>query len=182
MTERKPSEYGQPEDRPRDRSGWFKSSGTAGDCLAADELWLFGRGELTADRRDAVRDHLTVCVWCSEKVARLTDPVLSPSDSTADPVPPGLNRQTRRLWTPSPVLRIWRSQALWAIFFVASIGISFGVPRYHKQFLVIALVCGIRWALSGRANRQSISIAKIDAGDASGRSSRQRDFKNHRTP
>ena len=55
------------------RHGWFKAEEPKETCPAADELWLFTRSELAAERRDSVRDHLIRCVWCSEKTARMAD-------------------------------------------------------------------------------------------------------------
>lgn len=143
------------------KQGWFKASDSPSACPAADELWSFGRGEMTADRRDAMRDHLTACVWCSEKIARTAE--LDKTAPFAEPAPADLDRKARRrLGSGYSFKTIWQSQFLWMTLFLASLLISFGTPRYYKQFLVIALVSGIRWALSERA-RHTLMITKLDS-------------------
>lgn len=143
----------------QNKQGWFKASEPAAPCPAMDELWGFSLGELAAERRDSVREHLTGCVWCTEKVARFAESGVQ-NASAAEPVPDALNRKTRRLWAQNPLSRIWRSSLFWMTLFVGSLAASFTQPRYYKQFLVIALVAGIRWALSERA-RHSILISRI---------------------
>lgn len=169
-----------------DSKGWIKAAKPEGACPAADELWRFGQGELAIERRDAVRGHLTECVWCRETAARISEldaagaatplsgktsasPVQPPFDA---PVPPSLDRKTRRIWSADPWRRLWRSQALWMALFALSIGVSFFQPRYYKQFLVIALVAGIRWALSERAAHRVAVWGAIAEDSGSGSSRR----------
>lgn len=159
-------------DTPKQHSGWFKSQEPQGACPAADELFFFVQGGMAAERRDAVRGHLAGCVWCSEKIARLSE---GDAASASETVPDALHRKTRRLWSANPLQKIWRSQILWMTLFVASLLISFGQPRYYKQFLVIALVSGIRWALSERSARHSITVTRLDTPSTSNRSSAKRD-------
>jgi hypothetical protein len=151
------------------KQSWFKASEPSGPCPPADELWSFGRGALAADRRDALKEHLSECVWCSEKIARMTEPSGVP-DSEAAAVPDDLDRRLRKHWTVSPFVRIWRSQILWMVLFVGSVLVSFADPRHYKQWLVIALVTGVRWALSERAARHTIWSVRVPeaSGTASG--------------
>ena len=140
------------------KQGWFKASGDAGVCPAADELWSLHQGDLTAERRDTLREHLIACVWCGEKAARFADTETAATET----VPTDLNQRTRRLWTANPIQKIWRSPFLWMTLFLGSLAVSFTTPRYYKQFLVIALVSGIRWAINERT-RHSITITQLNA-------------------
>jgi hypothetical protein len=137
-----------------EKRSWFKASEPSGPCPSADELWSFGRGDLAAGRRDALKEHLSECVWCSEKIARIIEPPGEPDAVAA--APEELDRRLRRNWTVSPFTRVWRSQVLWMVLFVGSVLISFNAPRHYKQWLVIALVTGVRWAMSERAARHTI--------------------------
>lgn len=153
------------------KRGWFRSERSERPCPAAEDLWAFVEGGIASEARDGIREHLISCAWCSEKVARMADPAAPVSE----PVPAGLDRKTRQLWTRNPVAVLWRSQVLWMLLFIGSLGTSFATPRYYKQFLVLALVSGIRWALSERA-RHSITISKLStAQDTSRISSRTKD-------
>lgn len=133
-----------------DRHGWFRASEPDGPCPAPDELWSFSRGELASVKRDEIRTHLTGCVWCGEKLARLGE--TAPADP--EKVPAELDRRLRSNWQSDPLIRVWRSPLLWTALFVSSIGVSFADPRHYKQWLVIALVTGVRWAMSERARHQ----------------------------
>ncbi len=153
------------------QQGWFKSQEPQTSCPSADELFFFVRGSMAADRRDTVREHMAGCVWCSEKIARLAE---GDAAAGSEPVPDALSRRTRRLWHSHPLQKIWRSPMLWMTLFIVSLGISFGLPRYYKQFLVIALVAGIRWAMNERLARHHITVTKLET-PSSNRSSVNRD-------
>lgn len=159
------------------KQGWFRASEPPTPCPAADELWGFERGTLAAVRQDEIRAHLTECVWCGEKLARFADPALSTDPAAADGMsvqpPAELDRKLKANWRVDPWKRIWRSQVLWMVLFVASVGVSFADPRHYKQWLVIALVTGIRWGMSERAARHQITLMRSGAGGDTDRSGKR---------
>lgn len=155
------------------KQGWFKSAQPQGACPDADVLWGFSNGELASDRRDAIKSHLIECVWCCEKIARFGE-IAGGELPEVCSVPAPQDQNLRAHWRKPILQRIWASQGLWAILFVVSMVISFTDSRHYKQWLVLALVTGARWALSERAARYQITVSRKQDTPANGAKDRGR--------
>jgi hypothetical protein len=153
------------------KQGWFKAAQSQNPCPEADVLWGFSNGELASDRRDAIKSHLIECAWCCEKIARFGEVAGNKACEEA-PVPPSLDQKLRAHWTKPMLQRIWVSQGLWAVLFIVSMTISFADSRHYKQWLVMALVTGARWALSERAARYQITVSQRRDAPAGGTKNR----------
>lgn len=159
--------------------GWFKTTAPHDACPDADALWAFHAGELDAKRRDTVKSHLIDCAWCCEKIARFGD-TAEGGPEAGETVPPGLDRKVRSRWNPSLLKRVWASQFFWAVCFLSAVSVSFADPRHYKQWLVIALVTGVRWALSERAAKHHLLITRkrdAEGGAPGGRLPAEREAK-----
>jgi anti-sigma factor RsiW len=160
------------------KTGYLRAASASGECPPLDELWACACGELPRDSKEVLNQHLAGCSWCAEKIARMSDPEAARGGEPK--VPDALNRRAKKLWRVSILGRLWQTPWVWMTIFLSALGASFLMPRFYKQFLVIALVSGIRWALSERAQRHSITVTRLSGAEprrsGAGRDRAERDL------
>ena len=108
------------------------------NCLSELELSKYLDGSLPLSARERVEKHLADCAYCLDILAVAKD-VLKDSSRKQD--------MGQRL-----------AKQKWLILTVLSFLLSFFVKKYFMQFLVLSLILGIKWALSGEGSRNLVMI------------------------
>ena len=108
-------------------------------CPAELELARYLEGLLSSDQRQNVEKHLADCSYCLDLL------VVAKDILKKDPV-------VKVSWFK----RLARQK--WLILTLISFGLSFAVRRYFLQFLFLALIFGIKWALGSEGSKNLIMI------------------------
>lgn len=109
------------------------------DCPPELELARYLEGILPSDRRQTLERHLSDCSLCLDLLVT-TKNILKEEKTVKKSL---LSRFSGQKWL---------------ILTAACFGLSFVVRRFFLQFLFLALIFGIKWALGGEGSRNLVMI------------------------
>lgn len=129
------------------------------DCPSEVELSGYLEGALSSAKRQTIEKHLSNCSLCLDLLVT-TKNILKEEKAAKK----------------SLLSRI--SQQKWLILTAACFGLSFVVKRFFMQFLFLALIFGIKWALSGEGSRNLVMIFRgLSHKDAEARDTPEKIFE-----
>ena len=109
------------------------------DCPSEVDLARYLDGTLASDRRQTLEKHLSDCSLCLD--------ILVTSKNIL---------KEEKIVRKS--LLSYLSKQKWLIVTAVCFGFSFVVRRFFLQFLFLALIFGIKWALGGEGSRNLVMI------------------------
>ncbi|TAN60900.1 hypothetical protein EPN16_04255 [bacterium] len=109
------------------------------DCPSELELSRYLEGTLPSDRRQTLEKHFSDCPLCLDLLVT-TKNILKEEKAAKKSLLSYLLKQK------------------WLILTAACFGLSFVVKRFFLQFLFLALIFGIKWALGGEGSRNLVMI------------------------
>lgn len=128
-------------------------------CPAELELARYLEGVLPSEKRRNIEKHLADCSYCLDLLVAAKDII------KGEP-------QAKISWFK----RLGRQK--WLIMTAISFTLSFMVRRYFLQFLFMALIFGIRWALSGEGSRNLVMIFRgLSHKEGEGKRSEEKIFE-----
>ncbi|GEM_PF-1228034 len=148
----------------------------------AEDYHLYLAGAMEGEALDRMLEHLREDEEARRLILRARELLENSGEALRERVPDRSLAQAKGLYTPSrsgsgpsprcphcggaitpfkgsPAQGRLRA-ALWLTAAAAAFAASFFVPRYFLQFLALALLFGIRWALDARASRTRVLIYK----------------------
>jgi len=146
---------------------------TGAVCPSDQELIQLGSGTLPLDVRDKLVDHTADCPDCTARLGAILalDEAPSRPEST-DNVSKTRTQSMDRLPNVDPKSRLpgestaqrWNAfktqlaKHAWLVVSIAFLGLSFFVPRYFVQFIVLTILFGLKWVFDTATTRQMIMI------------------------
>lgn len=97
------------------------------ECPSDADLGLYAEGGLSGKRREELEAHIAACLYCQDMLV------------VANKAIGGRRQGLLRM----PAGRKWLAGCLLCF------ALSFFIPRYFMQFLIAALILGIKWATEG---------------------------------
>lgn len=136
----------------------YKTQESAPDCPTEGELWAYLEGELGPVQEESISRHVAACGTCLESLLLAQevrpgigfDPKEGPKEE--------LLRRVRSLASMKGSVQrkgIFR-QYRWLFLSLGCIGLSFFLPRYFLQFLLLAALFGVKWIFDSATNRTLI--------------------------
>ncbi len=134
------------------------------NCPAEEALLQYLEGNLPEKDRQALEYHLADCSFCLSQVSLAFEARLKHKQGSLDAVPQELIEKTKSLLvglnnrhkkdnkTRTLKRRLFLAAA------VLSFVLSFVIPKYFMQCLVVTLILGIRWALESEGGRTLIMV------------------------
>ncbi|MFH1245904.1 MAG: hypothetical protein V1662_05390 [Candidatus Omnitrophota bacterium] len=124
------------------------------DCPTQLELMDYLEKRLSLSKREQIIDHISGCQGCLSMVelaqrAENEPPVFSAS-------PARMVTRAKKLALPVSCRR--GSQYKWLILAVVPFALSFIFPRYFLQFLIAAVILGLKWVFDTAASRTLIMV------------------------
>ncbi|MBF0254185.1 MAG: hypothetical protein HQL11_03575, partial [Candidatus Omnitrophica bacterium] len=121
------------------------------ECPSFDFWARWSDGDLSEKERQAATEHLVECSFCTEVMKSLMEWKRVPE--CGEKIPRAWRLRLRReaggtLFAGRA--RWWGRGRIWLVASVAAIGLSFCASSYYKQFLVIALLSGLKWIVDSR--------------------------------
>ncbi|MBN2120347.1 MAG: hypothetical protein JW734_04775 [Candidatus Omnitrophica bacterium] len=140
------------------------SGGKTDDCLNEQDLIKYLKGIISDETRGSDEHHIASCGFCLSQLSIAFESQLI-NKKELQPVPQELlDKVEYRLGIGKyeKNKEIHKTKKMKKIFFLAGtiffFGLSFVVPRYFIQFLVAALILGIRWSLESESGKTLIMI------------------------
>jgi hypothetical protein len=148
-----------------ERNLHFDSSNKTADCLSEQDLLDYLEDRLESRKRAVSEHHIAGCGFCLSTLSLLFESRQKNRSKTFAPVPQKLLNKTKSLLGIGKDEKNGNAQRRKAIkrriflagtivFFV----LSFFIPRYFMQFLVGALILGIRWSFESEGGRTLIMV------------------------
>lgn len=140
------------------RSASEAANGPAG-CPGADLLFRWSSGTVTDGEREALVQHAASCGACTDKIAMIEDLKARGfkedelAAEFASRIQKEMRNRLRSARKPSDAGR-----RLWFAAFVTFMVLSFFVPQYFVQMLVLAMVAAAKWLLDTRARHVYVEI------------------------
>ncbi len=116
------------------------------DCPSEATLNAYMEGSISKAESEKITQHISQCLFCLELIEQASRQDMSIRE-------PGPSRETvqraieiaKRQNLIKPYYRL--KKHLWLIGTIVSFGLSFVFSRYFLQFLILALILGIKWAV-----------------------------------
>ena len=116
------------------------------DCPSEAALNAYMEGSISKAENEKITQHISQCLFCLELIEQASRQDMSIRE-------PGPSKETIRRAIEiakgqnliKPHYRL--KKHLWLIGTIISFGLSFVFSRYFLQFLILALILGIKWAV-----------------------------------
>ena len=129
------------------------------DCPSELELARYLEGVLPSLKRQVIEKHLSDCPFCLDLLVTAKDIL-----------------KEEKIVKKSLLTHFFRQK--WLLVTVVCFGLSFAVRRFFLQFLFLALIFGIKWALNGEGSRNLVMIFRsLSHKDAESRKPQEKIFE-----
>ena len=139
--------------------------GKTADCLDEQALLDYLEDKPTSPKRSLNEHHIAGCGFCLSNLSLLAESRQMARDKAFAPVPQNLIDKTKSLlgmgknqesmdMQRRKMIKKW----LFLTGTIISFALSFFIPRYFMQFLVAALILGIRWSFESEGGRTLIMV------------------------
>jgi hypothetical protein len=135
------------------------------DCLSEQDLLEYLEGKPDSPKRHLNEHHISGCGFCLSNLSILFEARQKSKSNAFDPVPQNLISKTKSSLGIDKSGRnenIQRGKMIKRRLFLAAtilfFALSFLIPRYFMQFLVAALILGIRWSFESESGRTLIMV------------------------
>ncbi len=133
-------------------------------CPEAFELWSWVQGDIAPEDREKLMAHTHACGSCSEKLALIAE--LKIGTIKEIPLTGKLERRIGERLNPLGRGRGKTGSSfkthLWFFPFSVFMALSFLIPEYFFQLLVLAIVSALKWLLDTRAHYTRIALIQRD--------------------
>ena len=139
--------------------------GKTADCLDEQTLLEYLKDKPMSPKRSLSEHHIAGCGFCLSNLSLLAESRQMARDKTLAPVPQKLIDKTKSLLKidkDQERKNMQRRKTIKRRLFLAgtiiSFALSFLIPRYFMQFLVAALILGMRWSFESESGRTLIMV------------------------
>lgn len=132
------------------------------ECPPVDELAKYASGGLDAERLYRIGSHVKNCKFCSELVEGALLYSAYEKNINVGAVPHKIKEKAKTL---DPLYKTKGRKTMqylkrhgWLILSLASLAVSFFVPRFFLQFMILAVIFGMKWVFNRESTRALIMI------------------------
>ena len=143
-------------------------------CPSEAELSAYLQGLVSKEKNDSISRHISQCLFCLDLIEQASRQHMSIRETGPSKE---LIEQAKAIAKKQAPIGLGRfKKHLWLIGTIISFSLSFILPKYFLQFLILTLILGIKWALDTANTRTLIMIQE------SWRKHRDRDKDNQEKP
>ncbi|MBL7071795.1 MAG: hypothetical protein ISS26_06475 [Candidatus Omnitrophica bacterium] len=132
------------------------------ECLSVDELERYVSGLLDPEALYRVGGHVKNCAFCSELIEGALLYSAHEKHIALDKVPDKIRTRAKSL---NPSYRSKEHKTMnflkgniWLMLSMSSIAASFFMPQYFFQFLILAVIFGLKWVFNRESTRALIMV------------------------
>ncbi len=135
--------------------GAVAESRSSKDCPSEAKLNAYLEGSIVKAESEKITQHISQCLFCLDSIEQADRQDMSIREG-------GPSRETvRRAVAIAKKQHLGNhyqrlKKHLWLIGAIAGFGLSFVFSRYFLQFLILALILGIKWAIATTTNTKSM--------------------------
>ena len=125
-------------------------------CPSEAELSAYLQGLVSKEKNDSISRHISRCLFCLDLIEQASRRHMSIRETGPSKE---LIKQAKAIAEKqAPVGFRQFKKHLWLIGTIISFSLSFILPKYFLQFLILTLILGIKWALDTANTRTLIMI------------------------
>ncbi len=135
------------------------------NCPENQDLIDYLQDNLDQDKRKSLENHIAHCSFCLSQVSIATKALQKQRQNDFDPLPENIIKKAKanlnsiktknkKNESQKKIIKKRFFLATTIIFF----GLSFVVPKYFLQFLIGALILGIRWSFESESGKTLIMV------------------------
>ncbi len=143
----------------------FGKDNKTDDCPNEQILLEYFEGALDEERRRSVEYHIAGCGFCLSQLNIAFESQLMNKQDSFEAVPQKLINKTKSLlggFNDGKGKKVRRVKITKKLFFLSGaivfFVLSFVIPKYFIQFLVVTLILGMRWAFESENSRTFIMV------------------------
>lgn len=136
--------------------------GKGPDCPSLEALEEYVSGLLEADSSRSIAEHVKGCARCDELIEGAAFYSAYGEGLDLGKVPAKIRKKAKSLHpshkTKETKIMTYLKRNAWLAFSLASLAVSFFTQRYFLQFLILAVILGLKWIFNKESARTLIMI------------------------
>lgn len=127
------------------------------ECLSEEILSRYLERKLTDEQKDAVEAHIADCTYCLDQLEMAQR---AQKESKNVQIRPELIKKAKAISGERKMTRKsnWFKKSIWLILCLISFALSFFVSKFFVQFLVLAIIFGVKWIFDTGSTKTLIMI------------------------
>ena len=131
-------------------------------CPPAETLARYASGTLEPNKLYAVSNHIKGCNFCNELIEGALLHSAYKKHIKLDNVPDRVKNKAKSLnpgyRTKERKIMNYFKRNIWLILSLTSLAASFFIARYFQQFLILAVIFGLKWVFNRESTRALIMV------------------------
>lgn len=135
------------------------------NCPGNQDLIDYLQNNLNLDKRKSLENHIAHCSFCLSQISIAAEALQKQKQNDFDPVPEDIIKKTKANLNSIKIKNKKNESQKKIIkrrFFLAAtiifFGLSFIIPKYFLQFLIGALILGIRWSFESESGKTLVMV------------------------
>ena len=132
------------------------------NCPPAESLEMYASGKLGPDERQRIDSHVKSCKFCDGLIEGVLFYSAYEKHIKLEAVPDRVKNKAKSL---NPAYKIKENKIMkhfrkniWFMLSILSLAVSFFTSRYFMQFIILAVIFGLKWIFNGGSTRALIMI------------------------